>query len=349
MVPASGFSTRFPGMRPKYLLTTYDKKLMIEKSIEPYLGKYKIHIGILKQHDDQYGIKELFDNLFGDKVNTIILSNPTRGPADTVYQMIQQSIINYDITTSILIKDCDSFFDHSFDESNTIFVDKLSNNPTIRNASNKSYVNINDQMIVSNIIEKKITSDWFCVGGYKINSIFDYCNSFEKIASSTTSELYVSSVIEHMLAHKSIFVAKEVSNWADVGTKDDWYKFNNKKTIFCDIDGTIIENQSSTDKDNNYYSSPKILTSNVELLKNYIKDGSQIIFTTARSPKYTDITKELLNSLGFSDCPLIMDLHHSQRILINDFALTNPYPSATAINLPRNSDTLSSYLKPSGE
>ena len=41
---------------------------------------------------------------------------------------------------------------------------------------------------------------------------------------------------------------------------------------------------------------------------------------------------------------LIMGLPHTQRILINDFAKSNPYPSAVAINMPRNENDLRNLL-----
>ena len=40
----------------------------------------------------------------------------------------------------------------------------------------------------------------------------------------------------------------------------------------------------------------------------------------------------------------IFDLMHSKRILINDFANSNPYPSSISINIPRNSEELSNIL-----
>jgi hypothetical protein len=53
----------------------------------------------------------------------------------------------------------------------------------------------------------------------------------------------------------------------------------------------------------------------------------------------------MLNELGFEGCDLIMDVHHTNRVIINDFSNTNPYPSAIAINLNRDSDNLEDYLK----
>ena len=110
-----------------------------------------------------------------------------------------------------------------------------------------------------------------------------------------------------------------------------------------DIDGTLIQNQAAWGE--NHHGSPAIpLTKNVELLQQAIANGCQVIFTTARSFRYQQQTRDMLDNLGFMDCQLLMNLHHSQRILINDYAPSNPFPSAVAVNLPRNSDTLADYL-----
>ena len=53
----------------------------------------------------------------------------------------------------------------------------------------------------------------------------------------------------------------------------------------------------------------------------------------------------MLNELGFESCELLMNIHHTRRVLINDFSNSNPYPSAIAININRDSDNLKEYLK----
>ena len=37
IIPCAGRSSRYPGTRPKYLLTMYDGELMFEKAAKPYL------------------------------------------------------------------------------------------------------------------------------------------------------------------------------------------------------------------------------------------------------------------------------------------------------------------------
>jgi 2-C-methyl-D-erythritol 4-phosphate cytidylyltransferase len=64
IIPAAGLSTRFPNMRPKYTLTDYTGKMMIEKSIEPFLNNYNITIGILRDHETAYNITRYLNNEF---------------------------------------------------------------------------------------------------------------------------------------------------------------------------------------------------------------------------------------------------------------------------------------------
>jgi hypothetical protein len=75
-----------------------------------------------------------------------------------------------------------------------------------------------------------------------------------------------------------------------------------------------------------------------------MNQGCKIIFCTARNKKYELITRSLLNTLGFGDCDLIMEVHHTKRVLINDYAKTNPYPTAVAVNIPRDSDQLKDLI-----
>ena len=151
------------------------------------------------------------------------------------------------------------------------------------------------------------------------------------------SEIFVSNIIDYMISNGQIFSECRVDNFIDVGTADDWFKYNNKPTYFCDIDGTIIVN-------GDYNSEPDPLFDNIAKLRKELDRGCQVVFCTARPKKYEDVTRKMLDKLGFTDCQLIMGVNHSRRVLINDFAPSNPYPSAVAINLVRDSDNLGDMI-----
>jgi dTDP-glucose pyrophosphorylase len=241
IIPCAGLSTRFPNLRPKYLLTDYKGKLMVENAVENYVDKHNITIVILEKHDKDFGSVRKLKEAFGDKVKIVILEKPTSGPADTVYQGILKGNINLDST--ILIKDCDSFFDAEEVGGNAICVTSLTSNPNVRNAAAKSYVVTNEQDIITTVVEKKIVSENFCVGGYQFNSAKEFVNAFESLKDSISKEIFVSEIIDYVISQGSVFVMNKVENFIDVGTSDDWFSFNNKPTYFCDIDGTILKSK----------------------------------------------------------------------------------------------------------
>lgn len=333
IMPCAGLSTRFPNMRPKYLLSDYSSRLMIESAVKNYIGKYRVTIAVLREHDEKFEAVIKLRKAFGDQVDICIIDEPTRGPADTVYQTIKASA-RIDENTPILIKDCDGFYDADVLDGNRIYYSRLSTNPDIRNAGAKSYIRTNNQDNVTAIVEKSIASDMFCVGGYQFASARNFVDAFESLRD-TTHEIFVSDIIDTMInTSHDVFTASEVSNFIDVGTADEWFKYNDKPTYFCDIDGTIVK--SKTIYDDQY----EPIEQNVKTLLKELHRGCKIVFCTARPSQYEGVTRSMLDNLGFVGCDLIVGIHHSRRVLINDYARTNPFPSAVAINIKRDDNCL---------
>lgn len=342
IIPCAGQSTRFPNMRPKYLLNDYLGRSMLQLAADPYLKDHNVHAVILKDHDKEFQSAAQIKRMFNNKVNVITLAEPTSGPAETIDKALDILRLG---SEGFLARDCDCILEHSqLSPGNKIFVDTLINHPTLRIPSNKSYLTTNNWDIVTNIIEKKIISDIFCVGGYQFESASEYRNAFSNLKNSKLTEIYLSSVIDYMIATNKIFKSEQVKSFIDLGTLEDWAQYNNKPTLFVDIDGTLVENQSQYGK-NNYKVEAVALTNNASVLLDAKQKGAQIIFTTSRPKEFESETRALLDKLGFEGCQLLMGMHHAKRILINDFTASNSYPSAIAINIPRNSDTLRDYLK----
>jgi hypothetical protein len=339
IVPAAGLSTRFPGMKPKYLLYDYKHDMMLMNALRTYRHKgCRIHIGILKEHQEQYKVIEQIQHEWCDMVNFVVIDKPTRGPADTVYQILQQSKIS--IQTPILIKDCDSFFQHDYDGDNYICVSKISQHEVLKKLASKSFVKSNEQGIITDIVEKQVVSDTFCVGGYKFEAAGMFMRYFETL--NTTNEVFVSDVIQNCISRGHVFTEKVVSDYVDVGTADDWFEYNDKPVIFCDIDGTIVKAQSRLDLEARQPYEP--LQNNVNRILEQQEKGSQIIFVTAREAQYRAETRQMLYELGFKSFGYLDGLQNSSRIVINDYNNSNPHPRAIAINLKRDSDNLSDFL-----
>lgn len=338
LIPAAGLSTRFPNMRPKYSLTDYTGKMMFERSIAPFIGKHKITIGLIKENEDRYPIRDYIEEEYPNLIDVVMLENRTGGPADTVYQMLNQMRINS--TEEIFIKDCDSFFEHTYQEGNYVCVSSIKEHKVLNRLGEKSFVQLNNQGIIIGIIEKQVVSDKFCVGGYKFESAQVFIDAFEQLQADNIKEIFVSNIIEQCLQNKLIFKESSVSEYYDVGTANEWFEFNDKATIFCDIDGTIIKAQSRREMK----ATPVPIIKNIARLKEMIDNGSVIIFTTARPHAMYSQIEDMLRKLGFSNFQLITGLPNTKRVLINDYNEANPYPRAIAVNIKRDNDNLSDFI-----
>lgn len=333
IIPCAGKSSRYPGTRPKYLLTVADGECFFEKAAKPYLDKTDIHFVILKEHAQCFDAKIAIEKTFSNRSNVSIhvLDNETSGPAETVYK-VAQKLGN----ESILIQDCDSFFTAPYKEDNHVCVADLRSNLHISNVAAKSFALINDQNILTNIVEKMVMSNHVCVGRYGFKSAKEYCKAFTKLTESQVGcEIFVSHIIKHMLSDH-IFSIVNVADFIDLGTYSDFVEYNKKRpTIFCDLDGTVFYNQSNLFS-NDYSNIPRPIPNAVNFLLEKQAAGAKLVFTTSRPKKYSNVTEEALDNCGFSNYRILYDIPHSPRILINDTSRTNPYPSASAINVPRD-------------
>jgi quercetin dioxygenase-like cupin family protein len=106
------------------------------------------------------------------------------------------------------------------------------------------------------------------------------------------------------------------------------------KTIFCDIDGTILAHTG--DVVNNYKDSPTVLDSVLNSFKSWDKNNYRIILVTGRKESTREYTEKQLQDAGIIYDDLIMGLPNGDRILINDKKPNNPRNTTYAINLVRN-------------
>jgi hydroxymethylpyrimidine pyrophosphatase-like HAD family hydrolase len=107
-----------------------------------------------------------------------------------------------------------------------------------------------------------------------------------------------------------------------------------KRTIFCDIDGTIFKYRKfETLKTAKAEMTPGAL----DKLKRWKRDGCMIVFTTARPEEYRNHTvKELLLN-GVPWDKLVMGIERGARYLINDMDPAKPrHARAVAYSIKRD-------------
>jgi len=106
------------------------------------------------------------------------------------------------------------------------------------------------------------------------------------------------------------------------------------KTIFCDIDGTLVEHKGDIVKNAN---EPSVILDNVlESLKQWDKNNYRLILTTGRKESLRESTTAQLLKAGVIFDDLIMGLPNGDRILINDRKPRGSRNTAYAINVVRN-------------
>lgn len=342
IVPCAGRSSRFPDMRPKYLLSDYKRDLMIDGAIRGLLDQHHVTVTILKEHDDKYDSRTILKECFGDRIDIVVLEKPTSSPAETVVETLSRM---KPFEGPFLVRDCDSFFKMDLSDGNAVYTSQLSANPYLRNVSSLGYVISNEQSVVIKLVEKRVVSDSFCAGAYQFAGTAKFLEAYAALKDQG-GELFLSNIIDYLIMSGEIFSERQVADYVNVGTADAWYDYNDRPTIFCDIDGTIVDNQSAYGATRYDKQTFVPIQKNIDILKSYRAKGALIVFITARSKRYFDATREMLDKLGFAGCDVIMELHHSKRILVNDFAPSNPYPVSIAINLERGTDSLGKYLKP---
>ena len=357
IIPAAGKSSRFHTKKPKWLLTTPDGKLMLHKSIEGLniSNVGTIYITVLKEHINkhcQYGNNDPVNNLLNsfnedirNKIKICVLDEGTSCQPETVMKTIKQ----YNIKGPIFIKDVDNYYKFTIEYGNyvcTLNINKENQN-TIGSVASKSYVILKrEENIIVNIVEKQIVSDTFCVGGYSFENSIDYVNSYIEInkINEDEKEIYTSHVIYNLLLKNIVFTSKNICNFKDWGTYEEWIKFQKEYTnLLVDLDGCLVE--SSGEYFQPRWGESNALEKNCKKIRDMFNNGKTlVIILTARKEKFRDITIEQLKKNNIPYHQIIFGLYHCSRIAINDFFTTNPYPSIIAINLPRNSDTLDTLM-----
>lgn len=343
----AGKSTRFPNLKPKWMLThpMTNRFMAIESILGLNLDFFdKIYFICLEEHEKKYKflygfLDEINELNLGSKTEVVFLEEETKSQSETVYNFLVKTKVD----GFIFIKDSDNYYECKVDSTNNQVAFFDLNDLDDINARNKSYLEFDLNGLITNIVEKKVISPTFSVGGYGFSSATDFCETYLKFID-IEEECYISNLIFDMILTGKSFYGLNVKTYKDWGTLESWNKYKSQyKCLFVDIDGTLVENSSVHFPP--YVGSSKPIVDNIQCLNHLYKMGKvKIILTTSRPEKMRDATIKEMKDNGIMYDELIMNLPHCKRVVINDFAKSNPYPSCDSINIPRNSNNLRDYL-----
>ena len=110
---------------------------------------------------------------------------------------------------------------------------------------------------------------------------------------------------------------------------------NKSKTIFCDLDGTLVKHSNPVDVQNPDLEL-EVLPGTHDKLREWDSKGYYIIITTGRKRSARESTKKQLSRAGILYDELIMGFGGAVRYIINDTKIGSKEDTAYAITVERN-------------
>lgn len=346
IVPAAGKSTRFPGTRPKWLLTHPDGRIMGAAALDNLPRAKDVVVVTSKKIAAEFGAEAIrrafLDGMEHPPVRKLRLMAIKQTPHQPA--TVATAVATLSPKRSIMVKDTDNTFSVEGLEGgqNGVACVRTTDQPLL-NARNKCYVEADGQSNVLRCAERQPISDAFACGLYSFARAGDFMAALKGLWPSR--DLYPSSIVNALLKGGQTFQAWKADGYEDWGTLADWLRFKSTwRTLFVDVDGVILKNTGQ-------YFAPlwkdaEAILPNVAALRRLHATGrAQILLTTARPASEGKRLRETLNRWGVPFDGLITGMHHAQRVLVNDYAATNPYPTAEAINVVRDATDLDHLLK----
>jgi len=110
---------------------------------------------------------------------------------------------------------------------------------------------------------------------------------------------------------------------------------NKSKTIFCDLDGTLVKHSNPTEIQNPNLDL-EVLSGTHDKLREWDAKGYHIIITTGRKESARESTVKQMQRAGIGYDQLIMGFGGASRYIINDRKIDSNKNTAFAINIERN-------------
>jgi len=234
--------SRMVNNQPLFLLQHPDGKLIAKKVIEGiYPEDYnRILYVVLEETDKDYGVENKIIRAIGNEysVEVVRLKEKTSGPAETAYQAIKLA----NIEGEVAVRDSHSYIKLSENICGNYVagLDLIQYEKTIDNLRSKSFIVLNEQKQVLDVVEKRFCSDVISGGLYGFKKASDFVMAYEKLCDPNypIKKLYVSHIISYLIGYsRRIFHSAAIKEFEDWSTPSSWMRVQKKfATYFIDLD-----------------------------------------------------------------------------------------------------------------
>lgn len=181
-----------------------------------------VYFIVSEKHDKLFNISnkieaELEPCHFNFDYHIEVTSINTHSQAETIYQVLKK--MNNDITGPIFIKDADNTcLCKNLIKGNSVLVYSLENTPIV-DPLHKSYINIDEQNFITNIIEKRVVSGLFNCGGYSFADANDFIEAYEALTvyenlnADIPVHMYISHIIYWLILNKNAKFRPIIADW----------------------------------------------------------------------------------------------------------------------------------------
>lgn len=341
IVACAGSSSRFPNMAPKWMLPDHDGQPMIVQAIAGLNAPIDdLIVTILRDHDERFNAAEGLRRAFGDRLNCVILDQPTRSQSETVAETLRQTALN----EPFLVKDSDNYFELPRGlevGSNYVSVASLNDFDNI-NARNKSYVQVNQEDLIVNMREKQVISDLFSVGGYFFQRPEEFLAAYDELSATSTSELYISNIIGFMVLNGHAFKARKVERYQDWGTVHEWrQRLEQRRVFMVSVDGFLFERGSRFFAP--LFEEVKPHPNAVAVVEKMVRDHT-LIYLSIRPPELEAMTRAQIASLGLPDGQIIFGCGVAQWTLVTSGHSSLPFTTSRAFEVDPDDVNLADKL-----
>lgn len=240
IIPCAG--NRKINKKPLILNMHPDGTILAEKSISGiHPEQYdRVIYTILDEIEKEYNVSEKLKKSVGVNypVEICILQNSTSGPADTVYETLEKM----NVEGEFAVRDSLNYINVSENLSGNFIagLDLTRFDDEVYRVRTKSFIILNEQNQVLDVVEKKFRSDVISVGLYGFKSVDDYMLAYSKLKDKNypIKKLYLSHIISYLIGYKNrVFKCDIATKHEDWGAEETWRHLqSNYKLCFVNVD-----------------------------------------------------------------------------------------------------------------